>query len=460
MFTLRTLLAFLLALLSIPAFAQKTDFDWSWHEQEVIGRNDASVGNTSKLTEPERAQLLDAIVQHLQKPMSEAGYDDDRIREIASTSRIRSVQFGPGKPLIFTTSIGMEGGCDPLGNCPLWIFRRSSGGFAPLLDDVAASYTVQSTVQSTDDLVLMHHISKMQSGLEVYRLEDGKLTPAGCYIANWPTPSEDPAQISDPEVVACKEGTAEPVLATPESKPEMPAASAGEAKPDSPDQKPELCSQPLRQNLSPCPTHRPRSPTLRHRPTRSLRCLPHRSPKATRSPTRQIKRRPPLTLLRNRTRSRRLPMRPHRMQNRNRLTLLSLPLIPSRPRRTSNNPRPIPKRSHPPRRMLRPRILTRAPSPMRRQNRSPDPMRRRQIRAPHPNPMRPTKTNRRLRTRLPTQRRPLLKANSQQLASCQLLPADCQLLIAAFPQILDSGNSCQAPQTWLNPSKTITHIEI
>jgi hypothetical protein len=241
MFLSRTLTALLLALLSVPAVAQTADFTWSWRDQEVIGRNDASVGNTSKLTEPERAQLIDAIVQRLQKPMTEAGYDDDRIREIASTTRIRFVEFGPGKPLIFATSMGMEGGCDPLGDCPLWIFRRSSGGFASLLDTIAASYTLPS---ADGDLVLMHHISKMQSELEVYRLEDGKLNHAGCYTANWPTPSDDPTQVSDPEIVACKEGTAEPAPLTPEAKPEMPAASADEPKPDAPDQKPESAPAP------------------------------------------------------------------------------------------------------------------------------------------------------------------------------------------------------------------------
>ena len=46
-----------------------------------------------KLTEPERGALIDAIVLRLQKPMTDAGYDDDRIREIASTTRIRFVDW-------------------------------------------------------------------------------------------------------------------------------------------------------------------------------------------------------------------------------------------------------------------------------------------------------------------------------------------------------------------------------
>jgi hypothetical protein len=243
----RTVAELLLALIALSAVAQKAEFNWNWRDQEVIGHHDASLGNTSKLTEPERAALLDAIVLRLQKPMTDAGYDDDRIREIASTTRVRFVDFGGGKPLLFATSLGLEGGCDPLGNCPLWIFRRSSGGFVSLLDAVAASYTLQS---SDGELVLMHHVSQKQSGLEVYRLDEGKLNQGGCYTANWPAHSDDPTQVSDPEIVPCKEGTAAPL--TPEAKPEMPPSpdgkaplpdapqpQVGDAKPETPEQKPE-----------------------------------------------------------------------------------------------------------------------------------------------------------------------------------------------------------------------------
>jgi hypothetical protein len=245
----RTVAELLLALIAVSAVAQKAEFNWNWRDQEVIGHHDASLGNTSKLTEADRAALLDAIVLRLQKPMTDAGYDDDRIREIASTTRIRFVDFGGGKPLLFATSLGMEGGCDPLGNCPLWIFRRSSVGFVSLLDAVAASYTLQT---SDGDLVLMHHVAQKQSGLEVYRLDDGKLNQGGCYTANWPAPSDDPTQVSDPEIVPCKEGAAAPAPLTPEAKPEItpspdgkpplpdaPRPQAGEMKPEAAERKEE-----------------------------------------------------------------------------------------------------------------------------------------------------------------------------------------------------------------------------
>jgi hypothetical protein len=199
----RTIVALTLVFLASLAVAKKSEFTWQWRNQEVIGREDASVGNTSKLTEPERIALIDAIVLRLQKPMGDAGYDDDRIREIATTTRIRFIDVGTGPPLIFTTSIGLEGGCDAMGNCPFWVFRRTDDGFLSLLNTIAASYTPQPA-DSGFEVVFMHHLSAKESGLAIYRLEGNKLESTGCYTAVWPKPSHDPAQLSDPTLGSCK----------------------------------------------------------------------------------------------------------------------------------------------------------------------------------------------------------------------------------------------------------------
>ena len=204
-------IALSLVLLTTFAVAQKSDFAWDWRDQQVIGREDASVGNTSKLTEPERSSLLDAIVLRLQKPMADAGYDDDRIREIASTTRIRFIDTGASEPLIFTTSLGLEGGCDGLGNCPLWVFRRTDEGFLSLLNTIAASYTPRMN-DGAWEVIFMHHMSSKESGLTEYRLEDGALHGIGCFIAVWPKASDDPTQISDPKLEPCK---VQPALAEP-----------------------------------------------------------------------------------------------------------------------------------------------------------------------------------------------------------------------------------------------------
>jgi len=192
-----------LAVIAACAIALAADFEWNWRTQEVISRNDPSVGNTSKLTESERAALIQAIVLRLQKPMSDQGYSDDRIREIALTTRLRFVDLGgDGKPLLFATSISLEGGCDALVNCPLWIFHHDDDGYVSLLDTVAASYTIQATSSNGfSDLVIRRHISASESRLTLYRYADGKYVDAGCYTATWPPPKD--GATPDPVIASC-----------------------------------------------------------------------------------------------------------------------------------------------------------------------------------------------------------------------------------------------------------------
>ncbi len=179
------------------------DFAWDWRSQEVIGRTDQSLNTTSKLTEPERNQLLDAIIVRLMKPMSEAGYDDERIREVASTTRLRFVELGEGKPVILATSLGGEGGCDVLANCPFWIFRRGDSGYVAMLDTVAASYTTQATSsEGYSDLVIARHVTPNANRLTLYKYESSKYKDAGCYTAVF-APPKDGGEIQDPELAPC-----------------------------------------------------------------------------------------------------------------------------------------------------------------------------------------------------------------------------------------------------------------
>ncbi len=206
---LRGISALLLAMAALSARAQKVDFNWDWHDQEVIGHNDASLNSTSKLTEPDRTALLEAIVLRLQKPMSERGYDDQRIREIASTTRLRFVDLGDGKPVILATSIGMEGGCDALVNCPFWIFRHTEDGYVSLLESTAASYTVQPTsTNGLSDLVTAQNITTNQTSLTLYKYADGKYADMGCKTATFP-PAKN-GEIQAPDFTPCKPDAEKP----------------------------------------------------------------------------------------------------------------------------------------------------------------------------------------------------------------------------------------------------------
>lgn len=241
----RKLVGIGLAVIAVCAIALAADFEWNWRDQQTIGRNDVSVGNTSRLTEEERFALINAIVVRLDKPMAERGYDNQRIREIASTTRTRFVEVGGDKPMLFATSLGLEGGCDARSNCPFWIFRPTADGYVSVLDAVASSYTVQPTsTNGFSDLVLARQESPTESHLTLYTYADGKYTDTGCYSAKWPA-SKD-SEMQDPEITACKAEAAKPEQ--PESSSPIKASDSNpnkteDSKPGSPDDSNSVQSQ-------------------------------------------------------------------------------------------------------------------------------------------------------------------------------------------------------------------------
>ena len=191
-----------LCVAAICAIALAADFAWDWHNQQVIGRTDTSLGNSSKLTEPERNALLDAVIDRLMKPMGERGYDDERIREIGLTTRLAFVDLGEDKPVVMATSLGLEGGCDELVNCPFWIFRYTPDGYVSLLDTVAASYTIQPTsTNGWSDLVMSRHVSPQESRLTLYKFDGSKYADAGCYTVTWPAPKG--GEVQEPTITPC-----------------------------------------------------------------------------------------------------------------------------------------------------------------------------------------------------------------------------------------------------------------
>ena len=194
-----------LALLALVfcTFALAADFTWDWRNQEVLGRTDTSLNNTSKLTEPERNGLLDAIIVRLMKPLADRGYDDGRIREIASTTRVRFVDVGK-ETVVMAASLGVEGGCDVLANCPFWVFGHGKDGYAVMVETDAASYTVQPTMSDGySDLVLVRHVTPSENRLTLYKYADGKYAEAACYSAVFAPPKEAEG-IADPEIAPCK----------------------------------------------------------------------------------------------------------------------------------------------------------------------------------------------------------------------------------------------------------------
>jgi hypothetical protein len=201
------------AVVAVAAFCAvvwAADFTWDWRNQDVIARTDPALNTTSQLTEPQRAELLNAVVALLDKPLAARGYDNDRIREIASTTRLRFVELGEGKPVILATSLGIEGGCDVLVNCPFWIFRQDKKGYVLMLQTVAATYTKQPTASDGySDLVIARRDTPSETRLTVYKYTDGKYSEAGCYTATF-APAAEGEGIANPAISPCGAQSTEP----------------------------------------------------------------------------------------------------------------------------------------------------------------------------------------------------------------------------------------------------------
>jgi hypothetical protein len=169
-------------------FALAADFEWDWGNQQELTSYSPKLALGSGLSEADRTALIDAIAMQLKPPMAKEGYSDERIHDVASTTRYKLIDLnGDGKPEVFASPNTLEAGCDPKSICPLWILRRTpKGSYAFLLDVPAHTFTVQPTnTGGYADIVIQVHGSGFESELTVYRYAMGKYVPSGCYTATW-----------------------------------------------------------------------------------------------------------------------------------------------------------------------------------------------------------------------------------------------------------------------------------
>jgi len=204
--SLAIFVAFLTALLCsglIPA----ADFQWDWSNQQEIDSFSPKVSVGSGLSEDERAALIDSIADHLRPTMIGQGYSEERIRDVASSTRFKLVDLnGDGKPEVFATPNSLEAGCDPKSICPLWVLRPTvKGTFTFLLEAPAQTFTVQPTsTGGYADIVLQVHGSGFESDLMVYRFAMGKYVASGCYTATWAEmDGENVKKFDSPRVEPC-----------------------------------------------------------------------------------------------------------------------------------------------------------------------------------------------------------------------------------------------------------------
>ncbi len=163
------------------------DFHWDSHKcQELSWKQSVS---RLRLPPALEADIIETIVEQVQEGES----DDDpqpetELRRIARETRVAFVDLtGRGGNEVIAQGGGEKSGCNPTGNCPLWVLRRQRDGYHVILDAVSAqTFTIQPTrTNGFNDLVLAMHGGAFDSELRLYKFDGSRYTQAGCFEARW-----------------------------------------------------------------------------------------------------------------------------------------------------------------------------------------------------------------------------------------------------------------------------------
>jgi hypothetical protein len=172
---LPTLLAVACAARQPPA-KRPPGLQWNWKEsQEAKNTVATSVG----IGPADRTMLLKALAARFK------GDPDPKKR--AEETRVKLIDLNDDDVAEVIAQPVDDVNCSPAGNCPFWVFQRTTDGYRLLLKKaVIQTFTVQPTRTSGyRDLVLGMHGSATEQTLFEYRFRDGLYRQTGCYDANW-----------------------------------------------------------------------------------------------------------------------------------------------------------------------------------------------------------------------------------------------------------------------------------
>jgi hypothetical protein len=172
--------------LSMTATAQSGNtqgFRWDWKNAHELSLKQ-TVNSSHELSDTERRKLLEAIIQRLKMAME----TDANPAVLAANTRVKFIDLnGDGTPEIIAQPVGLGSGCGATGNCPFWIFEKTTESYKLILGaEVFQVFTVESTVTNGfRDIVLGSHDSASQRTLSVFRYSNGKYRQRECYIAEF-----------------------------------------------------------------------------------------------------------------------------------------------------------------------------------------------------------------------------------------------------------------------------------
>jgi hypothetical protein len=125
--------------------------------------------------------------------------------EMALNTPVRFVDLNSdGTPEVIAQGFSGESGCSPTGNCPLWVFQKTTRGYSNLLlDALSQSFTIErNRTNGYHDIVVAMHGSAFSSGLTVYQYRNGAYSGVACYAADWLSPAGE--ELKEPLITPCK----------------------------------------------------------------------------------------------------------------------------------------------------------------------------------------------------------------------------------------------------------------
>lgn len=200
---MKAAIALLMLAATVGAGAQNAQrFRWDWRNAQELNAK-RTVGNSLELSTAERRELIHAVAQHI-KTVMDPGAD---ATALASRTRVKLIDLnGDGRLEVIAQPVGTDAGCGATGNCPFWVFEKTTAGYAAILsvNRGVQVFTIEPAMTNGfRNLILGSHDAAGERTLRVFRYTEGRYRPGGCYKASWWTYNSGFHKLKEPQITPC-----------------------------------------------------------------------------------------------------------------------------------------------------------------------------------------------------------------------------------------------------------------
>jgi hypothetical protein len=187
-------------------------FRWSQRNANELNHNQ-TIGTSKELDPTERALLTEALAAQIRPFKVDLDIDSEsELLQIAKKTRVMLTDLNnDGIDEILAQVSDFKAGCGATGNCPFWVFQKTSAGLRKVLDTrrqdgVGGIQVITISPNRTNgfnDLVFGTHDSAAERTLLVYRFAQGQYKNSECYKASWIGPNL--STLKNPVIFRCRQ---------------------------------------------------------------------------------------------------------------------------------------------------------------------------------------------------------------------------------------------------------------